>query len=211
MRPKPERTRPESFQLLRERLRAAKAHFESGGTGGRQGAIEALNAVAEFLVSFEDFEQEGLAQPVLSVSVALTDADDGIPSQILHVKRKGGRKPESTGRKGVRAYSALTVDLLMKTGLTRREAAKRTAAKLKLFGVRKQGGGGPDITPETVLAWRDSIKADLGTTFAAEIYEEMLKRLPSADNSDSAAKSALRRDVLKRLESVLRQVRANDA
>ncbi len=94
---------------------------------GRVGAIEALNTVIRFVNLFAEARHENLAAPLLAVVLALNDADGGIPSPITEVKRKVGRKPESSLRKSVRAYAAFTLDQLMESGLKKSEAAKRVA------------------------------------------------------------------------------------
>ncbi len=201
------RPQSEVFNLLLNRLREATAAYETEERPGRIAVIFSLNAVIEFLMTFEEVKRENLAIPLVAISTALSDLDDGIPTPLLEIKKKRGRKPESTGRAAVRGYAALSVDLLMETDLKLAEAAKRVAVVLNRTGVVHHGGGQKRIDPQTVINWRDAISADAGEGLAAEIRQEMLQQGSFVEGADPAA---LRRDILKRLEVILLAIRAAD-
>ena len=192
---------------LIENLRVAHDKYRDGEDAGRDGAIYALNSVVEHLLRLETIRSENLAAPLLAISLALNDADDGIPSPITEVKRRVGRKPDSSSRQGVRAMAALTLDLLMKTELPQTDAAKQVAHCMNDCGVTLHGGGGLRISAETVIAWRDNFSANLGKGVAAELYEELRANIAFA--SDANPKD-LRRDLIKRLRRILEEFRASD-
>ncbi len=194
----------EGFNLLLNRLREATAAYETEESPGRIAVIFSLNAVIEFLMTFKEVRRENLAIPLVAISTALSDLDDGIPTPLLDLKRKRGRKPESTGRKFVRRYAALSVDLIMKTDLKLGEAAKRVAVVLNRTGVVHHGGGQKRIDPQTVINWRDAISADADEGLTAEIRQEIVSVVEGANPA------AIRRGILKSLETVLLKLRAPD-
>ena len=198
----------DAFSLLLNELRESKRLYEQSEDIGRAGIIYGLHAVIQFLCSFEEVEAETLAIPLSVLTAALSDHDAGIPSPLLQVNQRRGRKTDSMVRKSVRAYAALTLDLLMRTGLRREEAAKLVAAHLQKLGVTRHGGGEHAIQSGTVIRWRDNISGDIGKGFAAEIYEERRKDIGFVEGADPVT---IRRDLLKRLERIVRAFRAADA
>ena len=176
----------EALQQLLEQLRVAREEYREGEGSGRRGAISALNAVAEFLNRFEEVHEEHLTAPIVFVSIALLDLDDGISSPLLSAPRKLGRKPSSTNRKYTRAFAALTCDLLMKTGLSRYEAANLVAARLQQLGVVQHGGGGLEkaVNHTTIINWRNA-------AWETKTYNEMRER---AEIRQGVSKSKVRKD-----------------
>ena len=205
MRPKPGLTRGKLNNRLLEKLRSAKQLFVTGENGGRMGAVFALNSVTEYLQSFQEVSEEGLSLPLTVTSAALADLDDGVQTPMFAVKRKAGRRADSTTRKSMRGYSVVSVELLMQTGLTQNESAKRVAARLKRSGVENLGGGGKDVTARTVMGWRQAISADFGKGLAAEIVAEMTASTRIVERVDM---NKVRLDILKRLENLVRSIRA---
>lgn len=189
------------------RLRDALELYKSGDNGGRVGALAAVNAVLEFVLSIERLRRDGLIVPLAKLSSALSDLDEGVVSPMLKAARQSGGTAQSMVRQGLRAYAVLTLDILQKTGLSRREAAGLVAKTLNECGVKPLRGRRRDIAATTVINWRDSISADFGEGFAAETFGEMKRDIsinPRASAED------VRTDVLKRLRSIALTFRAAD-
>ena len=164
---------PAAVRALLECLRQAREEYQSGQDAGRIGAIWSLNCIIEFLNASDEVRRDGLADPLLHLSVALSDLDDGIPSPVFHIERRVGRKPDSLVRIEVRAFSVFTVDSLMSAGLLLDKATKLVAKTLRKCGIERHGKAG-DIKAITIKKWREDIQADFGTTLAAQSHKDLV-------------------------------------
>ena len=173
MKPKSGKSRAAALNFLLARLREGKQIYAKLDDGGRAEAAHALNAVVVFLNVFEEPSSETLTVPLVSLSAALMDLDEGIKSPMLVPSKRPGRRSKSMRREGLRAITVLTLEFLRETGLTRKEAAKQVAAALNRAGVQPLGGRRRNITATTVINWRDSLSADYKKGFAAELHAEM--------------------------------------
>lgn len=207
MKPKPGKTRAQALNLLLARLRDGKLLFLEGRDGGRQGTIHALNAILEFLVSFEEPLEESLLVPLVSLASALNDLEHGTVAPVLKTTRGAGLAPESTTRKGVRAVAVLTLELLRKTSLTQADAATMVATELNRCSVQLLSGRRRKLTATTIINWRKSISADFKKGFAAEVFEGM--KLKNEINPQKPV-TEVRADLLKRLRVCARTFRAQD-
>jgi hypothetical protein len=197
----------QTYGLLIARLCEARKAYDTGADAGRTGVMAALNSVIEFLRTLPEIEAEALDAPLVALTAALADLDDGTTVPLLHTSRHTGKTADSTLRQGIRAVAAATVDLLMRAGLGRDEEMKLVAARLRKAGVARLSGRGRDITARTVRGWREDARAAMGKGFVAEFYNELLAETTIAATADLRA---VRRDLLGQLESVARAYRAAD-
>ncbi len=197
----------ELFEHLITELREAKRLYLEVEDAGRAGVRSGLDAVIGFLQCFRQVDDENLSVPLVALSGALYDLDRGVPTPLLPIGRRRGRKANSLARLGLCGAAALTLDLLMRTGLTQMEAAKRVADLLNKLGVTRHGGRGGAIRPKTVINWREQISADYGKGVSAEFYEELRGKVKFPEGADLGT---IRRDLLLRLKAVVSTVRAAD-
>ena len=135
------------------------------------------------------------------------DAEDGVPAPLFEIKRRAGRKADSTIRQVIRCFSALSVDVLITAGMKLDDAAGEVANVLRKCGVTAHGGGGKQITALTVVNWRTRVRADYGRGIGAEIYEEYRDRIAFVDGANETANRAF---ILNRLEHFVLETRARD-
>ncbi len=195
------------MNLLLARLREGKQLYAKLDDGGRADAAHALNAVVEFLIVFEEPSSENLTVPLVSLSAALMDLDEGIKSPMLVPSKRPGRRSTSMRREGLRAVTVLALEHLRETGLTRKEAAKQVAAALNRAGVQPLGGRWRNITATTVINWRESLSADYKIGFAAKLHAGMKHKFQL--NPD-VPPERVRAGVLKRLEHHAKTFRVSD-
>ena len=87
-----------SLARLERQLQFAQRVFKEGEDHGRIGAIAAINAAAEFVRSIDEFYRDDLAMPLITVSSALTDLDEGAKRHpMLAPKLGGGRQTRHKG------------------------------------------------------------------------------------------------------------------
>jgi hypothetical protein len=105
----------------------------------------------------------------------------------------------------MRAYAAITMQLLMKAGYGRKESGKIAANHLVKRNVATDGRR--IVSGRTVESWRDQCKAEKATRFCQLIW--------SAANFDryifpTSDRRQLQKDLLNRLDEMLLALRAND-
>ena len=204
------KSRTAALNLLLARLREGQRQFIGGDDGGRAGAVHSLNGLIEFILNFEEPSNEYLGVPLVALSSALTDLDDGIVSPMLETTRGLGRPSESSRRKGLRAIAVFILDLLRDTGLKQKEAAKQVADELNHCRVQPLGGGSKKFTATTVLNWRKSLSTDRGKGSAAEFYKEMKDLKDLVVVNSEVPREVVRADLLERFRFAIKSFRAAD-
>jgi hypothetical protein len=190
---------PEALDRLLEQLHDAQELYLSE-EHRRIGVTYALNAAIEFMKSFEEVGSDDLLAPLVSLTAALADLDNGIPTPLLTiVEQKAGRHPERTAQQAIRVYAAIAMDLLMKSGLPVKAAARRVAGRLDRLGVTTSFGR--RVTPNTVKNWRDTISRQAGESPEADLYHKVRRQMVIRE--DIPAETA-RGEVLAALEDVIR-------
>jgi hypothetical protein len=184
---------------------------------GRIGTVAILNAAVEYLRRDPRIvgrpEWLPLSYRLAEVATALLEASEGRATPLTAITRKGGRQKGTRFELSIRAYAIWTLDLMERTGLDRKAAAKMIARKLDRLGVRPRGGfrhdsgKGAKVTADTVLAWRARIDARHGRQFDDQIVREW--RASEVAFKPGVAPEILRADLLAKLEAVVRLVRAS--
>jgi hypothetical protein len=206
MKPLPGKSRSQAFAALLERLRDASERYERNR---RDGVTHAVNSVTEFLGTFEEIQREHLAMPLLYLSAALVDLEDGIPTPLLTAKFNRGRKPTTTIRRRAIGYIAATRTLMVRAGYKSNEAEKAISQRLNKIGFKNLGHGGEQAltAPKTVETWCNKFMASPAENQAYQAYRAIIDR---AGIDTKRPKSDLRAELLNRLESVLRKSGALD-
>lgn len=196
----------EILMLFRDRLRWAKSLYHEEDDGGREGANAAVNAAAELVQTIREFNDEGLGKPLVALSAALADLGDGSQHPMLKPVPAKGRRLDTLARQGVRTYSAVAMELLMRGGFFREEAARQVARHLTKRGIDTPGV--KNLTWRTVASWRDELQNRQSKGFAADAYREYTSQDIQILTND---KTALKKDVLARLDGVLAFVKAGNS
>ncbi|MEQ9349632.1 MAG: hypothetical protein RII27_03750 [Alphaproteobacteria bacterium] len=138
---------------------------------------------------------------------ALHDLDDGILSPMLTPTTFGNRPPSALNTQAVRAHAAINMEWLMQLGCNANDAAKQVAAALSAGGFRSRQKKGP--APATVADWRHRLKKGQGTEIECETFHDLEKGM-SIEVPDGSETSVLRRNLLKKLEQLVRDARVGN-
>jgi hypothetical protein len=153
------------FALLAE----ARDMYLSGGSETRRGLVRALEAVFAALSGEVRSPQERESIiPLIVLSNALSDLDDGIPSRLFKVARKVGRHKDGFGTGMLKVSSAVMVDLLHGQEKSICDSAKLVAAWLDKAGARTALGH--RIAATTVLGWREEIRGMVRSRNKAHVF-----------------------------------------
>ncbi len=191
---------------LKLQLRFARKRFKDGGDQGREGAIAAINAAAEFVRSIEQFHSDGLAEPLIAISAALTDLKDGAQHPMLVPEPTEGRRPAGMERQALRAAAAATMELAMRAGMSRETAAKMVARHLQNRSVHI--GGRQSLTWGTVKRWRDKLRAGSHEDFAVQYYRDIIEII-GVNQTPGADPNSFKQDLLGALDNVLNLLKPN--
>lgn len=191
-----------ALEQLERRLQQAKARFDTSGRGGREGAIVAVGAAIEFVLRVDRLRDQDLAVPLAVLMGALNDLDDGRQAEILTPATFSNRHPDDWLTRSIHAHAAATLELLMRQGFGRDEAAAHIARSLKRAGFRfGQRRGDPK---NTVINWRAKLNTEKAARFDADQYRDLLESVEII----SSDRAAVRRDLLARLEHLVKAFRA---
>jgi hypothetical protein len=142
---------------------AANAYICDQDDYGRDGTIRALMATVRFieeaslrLPRSDQVEMERLKEPFLVLASALNDLKTGAVNPLIRPAEVHNRRVLPSSVRIGRANAAVALELLIMAGMSRNEAAKHVASKLKgsvLFeGVKRADW-------EAVVSWRNDIRA----------------------------------------------------
>ena len=146
----------------------AKQLFETGSNEGREGVIHALESVLKFLEK-SPVGRRGLLAPLVALFDALMNLDDGEVRPILKKARVKGRGRASAMRESVKGVVAFTVHALHATGLPLPSARKLVARVLQKEGVTAERGRDPQVTARTVRGWCEHVDADVSRRGSADV------------------------------------------
>jgi hypothetical protein len=198
------------LRVLIERLRDAKQRSHSGGDAGRDGAVQALDAVTDFLVQFRTVYDENLQTPLALLISALLALDDNVIAAILKPRPRRGRAPDTMTQQAMKAAAAFVVRSLQDCELDRTAACEWVAKQLRALGM-KPSRGSKGITARTVRQWCDAIRRDVRKRHLArwvfdgldaDIQFRQIRLLPL---------NQARRVLFSFLRHCARQYRANEA
>jgi hypothetical protein len=157
--------------------RAAEDDGPFKADGGRNRAAASLNVVIHFLQHGLKEHQLNLG-PLYALVAALDDLDRGALPLMLRPRKVAHRPPEQSCRDQIKKFAAVTCTALMRTRLTREEAAKRVLKTLLDVGFFV--GERKTPTYRTILNWRNRVELrddpdeELQTTRSAilEVFAE---------------------------------------
>ena len=183
---------------FKERLQSAREQYFSENDGGRAGAHAAVNASAALATELYG-KESALALPLITLGAALDDLTRGTQHEMLKIVSTTGRRPDTKMRQVARAYSAITMEFLMRGKFSREEAAREVARHLNKRGVDTPGYT-YDLTWKTVATWRDELNNPDNDDNAANVYRDFISRDIRISTTD---KNTLKQDLLNRLDSLL--------
>ncbi len=125
----------------------------------REGVVAAIEAIYEYLLAVG--VETRLIHPLTALSGALADVDDGVSNELLKRRTPGpGRGPVQRLEQADRALACAAMTLFMRSGLSKRQAARRVTSKVPGMSTAQLGG------------WRDKIHAKENP--AQQIYADMV-------------------------------------
>jgi hypothetical protein len=150
---------PIGYRLLRAlalELQAVSATFDpKAQDAGRIAVLRSLEAISEFLVLTIGHYPRALV-PFFELQYALLSLEYGSVDPLLAPKKVPHRPPTAPKDQALRAYASVVMELHMRAGLPRKQAASKVARMLS------QGGHltpqGKTITGRIVAKWRDKMK-----------------------------------------------------
>jgi hypothetical protein len=151
-------------QLLNELVRSREIYDQEECQGWKM----AVRSVARYLNDTD--ADPRLKMMLLSLGLALEELDYGITHRALEARKLDHRPKESLERFLAKAYVCAIMELLMKGGLRKQEAARRAANAAKAW----PHFDGISVTPTTVINWRDDVKAKLASESRDKSYLDHL-------------------------------------
>ena len=154
-----------------------------GDDGGRAAAKLQLKAVINFLDNLSSTTglETDFRDPLFRLLAALDDLESGHTSLMFKGQAKKGKPRILLENRAAQAFAAAAMDRLMwpKPGLSREEAAKRVARKIRHWDITDIGSE-IQFSWQTVAAWRDDLNsgseiADPGTAVYMGLKQEMAK------------------------------------
>jgi hypothetical protein len=157
-------------------LLAANRLFEKGNNGGRLGAIEALNAVCEFLHGVPGTHEH--RQPIAALLNALVSLDEGNVLPLLAPAKRRGRHPASVARNCAKGMAVATAARLQEAGMEAGVSYRLVAKICREAGFAPGRGRKPHATERTLLGWKKEIEADPLRSGDAAMTFDRFKSLP---------------------------------
>ncbi len=187
---------PDPLTLFLDRLQEARADLDRA-PNMRIPVLFALNAVREFLLSVDKAKSQDLGRPFDLLSCALCDLDDARVSPLLQPpKKKRGGQRASESWALLSSVTALSVEMLISSGMKESDAECKAAAALRRANIPHPRRSGL-VTARTVKEWRDKISADVSRAdWASQVYDDMKKSW----DRPSLTGTALQNQVLVALE-----------
>lgn len=211
----------EALGFLLRGLHEANQQFIEGKDAGRPGVIEALKVVTQFLKFFECTTDQ--SQPLVALLSAVMSLDDGnVPPLLKPARRpRGGRSPDSAGRRSCQGLVAATVNRLCETRLDINEACEKVAKVCREAGIKpgRKGaknsqGQEPEIMGSTVRGWCEKIVEDVGRhSQAAQTFDRLRQSWAAKAQAitkaiESKGIEAVRNNLLEGLRRTLVEMRA---
>jgi hypothetical protein len=165
----------DASRMLLARLEDEAQLFRDHPEKRREAAIYSLNAVIEFLRTGSAVVEGHLDEPLQALAVALSELDRGGKPKLLEPPYKvAGNRKQPKIREYFQPFVAASVDLLIATGIRKKEAEKLVADCLRRHGMETAHAGpgrGRKITPTTVEKWREKLRRSPNSEAAAEYWE----------------------------------------
>jgi hypothetical protein len=133
---------------------------------GRPAAIEALQAIVEFLSAISGPGELQHQWPVNSLVSALISLDDGRAVPLLRPAKIGHRAINSVAMEGAKATAVFIAMRLIGMGLDPDVADEKVAVVCRKAGILPGRSGAThqrlEVTARTVRGWREVIEEDVG-------------------------------------------------
>lgn len=147
-------------RLLGSLMIGRKKYKPSAPDGGREAIYDDLRAIIEF-VSTVIPQRPDVVQPLRELLYGLKDLERGTVVPLLKPAKLRGRPLNSYSEELLRADAAVLMDLKQQAGVDRGVAANMVARDFNKHGYRD---GGKKITGKCVIAWRNKVKENAGTS-----------------------------------------------
>ena len=141
-----------AYRELIESLRYAAETFENEGDGGIEGAKLASRAVARFIGVRH--ENPTLAAPFLTIYKSFEDLERGQDPPLFSKNIRPRERERSSQRKHLQMSAAVAMDVLMKCGTRREDAASEVARAIQNWPAFYS----QTIKRTTVCNWRDQVR-----------------------------------------------------
>ena len=142
---------PAYRELLESRWYAAD-RFESEGDGGLEGAKLPCHAIVRFIGVRH--ENPRLAGPFLVMMASFKDLERGLSPPLFSKNVKLRERERSSQRKHLQMLAAVAMDVLMKCGTRRKDAASEVARAIQNWPAFHS----QTIKWTTVCNWRDKVR-----------------------------------------------------
>jgi len=176
----------EVLATLKRELVHAQERFREAGDGGREGALEALRALVNFVDCFCDDEISDLLQPVYELGLAISQRGNGLRDHPMLAAPPSTRGRPSDRREwnAAKALASLAVSILL-NDKSDDGARNYVACELTKAGFT-QSNGHP-ITDATVRTWRqDAMQGDVGADGSVAAFYREYQTLPAPPDGFSA-------------------------
>jgi hypothetical protein len=166
---------------LRDIRNARQSTSPNAAPASRARAAFALQHVADFLEGFKQFRDEGLAEPLWWLSLALADLEAGVVVDLLKPASRNGAPPMSSYMQTIMGMAAIGMDMLVHfRNDAPKDASKKVAKVLTGSGFRLPARGNRKPLPDVITDWRYRLRTGPGGAppFAVRqwmIYQTMIR------------------------------------
>ena len=183
------------FEQLVEVLAQCQHGLETGTGDPLAIAGYAIGTVIEFINSDPEIMDAGITNPLALIQNALHDLRFGGRPAVLFDRPKSRGRPTNQAFDGLKAATALAVDVLISCKVKRAEAGRYVAAEARKLGIRAPNGR--EINGLVVLGWRNEIEVSKSEC-GAEIYRQLkAHREKARPITDVSRAKVVAREVLK--------------
>jgi hypothetical protein len=173
----------------------------------------ALSAVIEFVEKIDPVEGTSICGPLKLVLEALTELEFGRVTPLVTPAKSGaGRQRDRMARVAMKGMAAADISALMKLGLSREDAAKKVAAKLRENKVKIPGKR--VLSWRTIAQWRDEIRSQRQENHAFRFYECVLnlnETMFLSEPFDQSSHSKSVKDLMSKLGEMIIKLRMVDS
>ncbi len=152
----PKTTAEELWKPLERKLKFIRKHYH-GGTDAKTAKAWAVQLIELVQEHFDDLGiDRSLTRPLEDIRDAFVEGERGLSVPLFASKPIKNRPPLAYWELDIRIMASLAVDLLMKAGKSRKEAAHEVAKQLMQLGIKIPSQN--NVPPwETVLGWREKL------------------------------------------------------
>ena len=163
-----------------------------GDDAHRDAALKSLEAVIDLIRLLYPGNQQNLVGPLLETYEALLGVQKGSSPHSLLIRKRKHEDGSPTTRPEIerlQGEAAAAMELLMRTGDGKDEAARKVARRIRAFDLASLGytrKSRTGITQATIKGWRDRFSGFADSSLGAMRFKDVLSMVENRDPKDAA-------------------------